>query len=190
MGLVNLFSICSPSGDGEGVTARSRSGVWAGCWGLEKGRRVFFIIVTCLHVFGHRTMRQGSKQKLFAFVRARRARRVAMCSGTGGEKAKTKDPGCRTRTATNFEPCDIRHLQRHPGINKIDASVNLAYFSCGVKHTAFRKRNRKIRRQCLPAVGSGCCANGVGARTAGERGNKKANRLKAIRFFVGSPCWT
>ena len=25
-----------------------------------------------------------------------------------------------------------RHLQRHPEINKIDASVNLAYFSCGV----------------------------------------------------------
>ena len=31
-----LFS--SPSGDGEGVTARSRSGEWAGCWGLEKAR--------------------------------------------------------------------------------------------------------------------------------------------------------
>ena len=25
-----------------------------------------------------------------------------------------------------------RFLQRHPEINKIDASVNLAYFSCGV----------------------------------------------------------
>ena len=30
MELVNLFSIYSPSGDGEGVAARSRSGVWLG----------------------------------------------------------------------------------------------------------------------------------------------------------------
>ena len=57
------FTYPSPSGVREGVAAK-QSGEWAGCWGLEQEWKVFFIIVMCSHIFGHRTMRQTSSLRL------------------------------------------------------------------------------------------------------------------------------
>ena len=76
-----LFS--SPRGTARGKKDRKVfQGEWVGCWGLEKGRRAFFIII--------------------------------------------KD----SNHATNFEPCVIRYLQRHPEINTLVSQASQVEEKC------------------------------------------------------------
>ena len=135
-----LFS--SPSGDGEGVTARSRSGEWAGCWGLEKVRKVFFIII--------------------------------------------KD----SNHAKNFEPCDIRYLQRHPEINTLVSQASQVEEKCfRSKRPNFASKNAFSPSAALRAAA--CKARvALGRVLQEEKGKTKDPRRLPRAFCFGSSCWT
>ena len=114
------------------MTARSRSGEWAGCWGLEKGRRVFFIII--------------------------------------------KD----SNHATNFEPCDIRHLQRHPEINKLVSRARQVEEKCfRSKRPNFASKNAFSPSAALRAAA--CKARVALGRVRQEKTHKIVTGLEPER---------
>jgi len=70
-------------------------------------------------------------------------------------------------------------------INKIDANVNLTYFSYVARRAVFCKQNRKIRHQCLPLVGSVCCK----WVSLGRGQRKKEKTRKETTFGDLFSCW-
>ena len=132
-----LFS--SPRGTARGKKDRKVfQGEWVGCWGLEKGRRAFFIII--------------------------------------------KD----SNHATNFEPCVIRYLQRHPEINTLVSQASQVEEKCfRSKRPNFASKNAFSPSAALRAAA--CKARVALGRVWQEKSQNKSPEATPRGFVLAPP---
>ena len=92
--------------------------------------------------------------------------------------------------ATNFEPYDIRYLQRHPEINTLVSQASQVEEKCfRSKRPNFASKN--AFSPSVPPFGRRRLlrASGVGLSLTKEREQKSRPPIGDL-LFVGSPCWT